>query len=105
MFVWVFFRLWKWEAKKAAKVGTSNDGEHTVTTRSQIEKGFDPDILVVSHVKLTVFVDRCTNILRFKLLLSMFGRHLPFPLARFKRRGVNPQIKEWIYSFILIERE
>lgn len=95
MFVWVFFKLWKQETKKAAKVGTLNDGEHTVTTKSQIEKGFDPDILVVSHVKLTVFVDRCTNILWFKLLLSMFGRrtHLPFPLARFKRRGVNPQIR------------
>lgn len=88
-------KLRKQETKKAAKVGTLNDGEHTVTTQSQMEKVFDPDVLVVSHVKLTVFADRCTNILRFKLPLSMFGRrtHLPFPLATFKGRGGNPQIK------------
>lgn len=95
MFAWVFFKLWKQETKKAAKGGTLNDGGRTVTSRRQIEKVFDPDVLVASHVKLTVFFDRCTNILRFKLLPSVFGRrtHLPFPLATFKRRGVNPQIE------------
>lgn len=89
MFVWVFFKLWKWEAKKAAKVGTLNDGEHTVTTKSQTEKGFDPDILVVSHVKLTVFVDRCTNILRFKLLLSVW-QTFTFSISKIQKKGRQP---------------
>lgn len=33
----MFVKSWKQETKEAAKVGTLNDGEHSVATNSQME--------------------------------------------------------------------
>lgn len=90
-----FFKLWKEETKKAAKAGARNDGEHAATTRRQVEKVFNPDVLGASRVKLTVFDDRRANILRFKLLLSVRETDaFTFSISSIQRKGRQPpQIK------------